>query len=80
MARLWVGGLEVGISERDLEDEVHRGFAPRQGLARTSKPSPRVHDHLCDAVWKIRKAQKCVGSPKGKTCRPVRCKRKRSLQ
>ncbi len=23
MARLWVGGLEVGISERDLEDEVH---------------------------------------------------------
>ncbi len=27
MARLWVGGLEVGISERDLEDEVHRGLA-----------------------------------------------------
>ena len=22
MSRLWVGGLEVGISERDLEDEV----------------------------------------------------------
>ena len=30
MARLWVGGLEVGISERVLEDEV------RRGLARTS--------------------------------------------
>ncbi|KAL3139559.1 hypothetical protein ABBQ38_003879 [Trebouxia sp. C0009 RCD-2024] len=25
MARLWVGGLEVGISERDLEDESSQG-------------------------------------------------------
>ena len=30
MARLWVGGLEVGISERDLEDEVRE----RQLVAR----------------------------------------------
>lgn len=28
--------------------------------------SSRVLDHLCGTVWKIRKAQKCVGSSKGK--------------
>ena len=27
MARLWVGGLEGGIGERDLEDEVRKAIA-----------------------------------------------------
>lgn len=36
MARLWVGGLEVGISERDLEDEV-RGCTCRKA-SKTNHP------------------------------------------
>ncbi len=40
-ARLWVGGLEVGISERDLEDEVTSPASLRR---------PRRHD-LFDTVF-----------------------------
>ncbi len=44
MARLWVGGLEVGISERDLEDEVIRG------LARTSGTCSHIKAFHCEYV------------------------------
>lgn len=42
MARLWVGGLEVGISERDLEDEV-RGCT----YCKASKPITLSRSSCC---------------------------------
>ena len=65
MARLWVGGLEVGISERDLEDEVHRLLD--LALARTSKPLTERFLTICAmqfgrygrlrSVWVARKVR-----------------------
>ena len=57
MARLWVGGLEVGISERDLEDEV-------RSCGRCTPADLQQHAS-CAAVYKIRQTEECLGSTKG---------------
>ena len=57
MARLWVGGLEVGISERDLEDEV-------RSCSRCKPIDTQQHTSLA-AVHKVRQTEECMGREKG---------------
>lgn len=62
MSRLWVGGLEVGISERDLEDEV-RGRR-RQALANLCYS---MSNNMFPAVHKVWQVEECLGRTQGKT-------------
>ena len=57
--RLWVGGLEAGIAERDLEDEVD--------LFGKSATDPALHslNHLPAAVLEVWQTEECMGCTKG---------------
>ena len=62
MARLWVGGLEVGVSERDLEDEVQSAACLLSTRPSTTETMPPA---AVQQVWAI---EERVGSAQGKHC------------